>query len=137
MPEQDFDDDERYLVISTDSHVGPPTEAFREYCPSAYLQEFDQVVESVRAYTGDDPERVFERVCQNLLGLSTIDPGLLREANRANLVAGQWDPDARRADMDADGVCGDVIFHRSRAGGGSGSWSSAACSSATRTSSWS
>jgi predicted TIM-barrel fold metal-dependent hydrolase len=111
MAPEDDGFEEHYVAITTDSHVGPPTEVFEQYCPAKYKEDFASVLREVRANTGSDPDRVYEHVAKKALGIEYVDPGLLREANRANRVAGQWDPDARRADMDADGVCADVIFH--------------------------
>jgi hypothetical protein len=34
---------QRYMVVSSDSHAGPPPEKhFRPYCPDKYLPEFDE-----------------------------------------------------------------------------------------------
>ena len=32
---------DRYLVISSDTHAGPPTERYREYLDPRYLEAFD------------------------------------------------------------------------------------------------
>ena len=37
---------ERVLLVSGDSHVGPKTEALREYCPKRYLEQYDEHLES-------------------------------------------------------------------------------------------
>ena len=42
-------DDDRYIVVSADSHVGPLVEEFRRYCPSRFRDEFELQVEATRA----------------------------------------------------------------------------------------
>ncbi|HVX23205.1 MAG TPA: amidohydrolase family protein [Acidimicrobiales bacterium] len=114
MPGETYTD-ARYMVVSVDAHVGPPTEAFAEYCPAKYRDDFDLAVRRAKEAMGP-PGRTFETIAKKALGLKSVDPALLAAAERANLVAGQWDPDARRADMDADGVSADVIFHGTQNG---------------------
>ena len=82
------------LLVSGDSHVGPLLDTqLREYCPKRYLDQFDEfaaspMVAAVRAALGS---------------------GLSVNAK----TAGHYDPDARLADMDSDGVAAELIFHDS------------------------
>jgi predicted TIM-barrel fold metal-dependent hydrolase len=82
------------LLVSGDSHVGPLLDTqLRDYCPKRYLDEFDEfaaspMVAAVRAALGS--------------GLSVNSK-----------TAGHFDPDARLADMDSDGVAAELIFHDS------------------------
>ena len=40
---------DRYVVISSDTHAGPPSEAYRAYIDPAYRDAFDRDLESALA----------------------------------------------------------------------------------------
>ena len=40
---------DRYLVISSDTHAGPPSEAYREYLDPRHRDAFDRDLESALA----------------------------------------------------------------------------------------
>lgn len=90
----------RYLVISADTHAGPPTERYRDYMEARYHDAFDQdlalsreLIEARREVTGSaDFERDWEE--------ETGDGGL-RAA---------WDPTVRNGELDREGVAAEVIF---------------------------
>jgi predicted TIM-barrel fold metal-dependent hydrolase len=95
-----------YLVISTDSHAGPwLIEDLREYCPRQHLRDFDDYAVAVRsetsAHLGND-------VATNAMSMLTA--GAQEALARTVACAGQRNPEARRHDMDQDGVAVDVIF---------------------------
>lgn len=90
----------RYLVISSDTHAGPPTARYRDYIDPPYREAFDrdlaateQLIAARRglADTGD-----FDRKWEEETG----DGG-----RRAS-----WDPAARDAELDREGVAAEVIF---------------------------
>lgn len=99
---------ERYIVVSADSHVGPPIEAYRPYCPKQFLEQFDQQVAAVQASRSTGG---FAEVAAKALNYRDIDPRVVAAADRAIAVKGGDDPDARRQDMDESGVAAEVIFH--------------------------
>jgi predicted TIM-barrel fold metal-dependent hydrolase len=106
------DDSDRLVVISCDSHVGPTLEQMRPYCPAAFADAY-------AAFTADQGRR-FD-VWANLRPLiARLDPeeaaARTRELDRNRATAGHFDMDARRRDMDADGVAADVIYHSSQNG---------------------
>lgn len=115
-----------YLVISTDSHAGPSVSRdLRPYCPSRYLRDYDDFVAALERDQQAKPlDRDDKLVGGNahvrLTQLARQDPDApewLKAAwARSRACSGLQDPDARRADMDADGVAVDVIF----AGGDNG-----------------
>lgn len=107
--------DTRAVVVSCDSHVGPRLrEDLRSYCPSAHLDEFDRFTDH---WETSSPVRT-------MFGAKRADRDTLlaraeetrRTALRNVLTDGGWDARARLADMDADGVAADVIFHGLQAG---------------------
>jgi predicted TIM-barrel fold metal-dependent hydrolase len=85
---------DRVLLVSGDSHVGPLLEGqLREYCPKKYLDRFDDYAKS--------PIVVGIRAALNA------------SASVNAKTAGHYDPDARLADMDHDGIAAELIFHDS------------------------
>ncbi len=107
----DVDMDRPVVIVSCDSHVGPKlVEHLRPYCPKKYLEAFDE--DAARQRTGlsaatntlndkmDDQMRRNRRLFEH--------PNLQRD--------GHWDPAARLADMDTDGVAAELIWHFSQNG---------------------
>ncbi len=94
----------RYIVVAADSHAGPSLERqLREYCPSKYLDEFDEHARLVRA----SQEEAKRGVAIGGVPSDVHDP---EAAARTKACTGLQDLDARHADMDAEGVAADVIF---------------------------
>lgn len=82
------------IIVSADSHVGPRLrEDLRGYCPARHLDDYDALI----AQTGPIVNG------QALLGHPNAGPG-------------HYDPAARLADMDSDGVAAEVIYHGSQNG---------------------
>jgi predicted TIM-barrel fold metal-dependent hydrolase len=98
----DVSDEQRYLVVSSDSHAGPSLERdLRQYCPASYLQDFDDFAQRVRHGVGHG----------HLITLAVQNEPALRDAlARTAGCPGQTDPTARLRDMDDDGVAAEVIF---------------------------
>jgi predicted TIM-barrel fold metal-dependent hydrolase len=92
-------DTDCYVVVSADSHVGPQLDVLRQYCPRAFLEDFDDAV------------RAFHASAQNIAEAIGIEQGFIENMNEAALVAGAYDIEARHADMDAGGVAADVLYH--------------------------
>ena len=93
------------VIVSCDSHVGPLLrEQLRDYCPSEHLEEFDAYVAEQEA--ASSPTR-------DSIGRERPAP-LAEHPNLA--VPGHHDAAARLADMDADGVAAEVIWHFSQNG---------------------
>jgi predicted TIM-barrel fold metal-dependent hydrolase len=117
---------EPYLVVSADAHAGPSVaRQLRDYCPPAYRRDYDEFLAALdhdqhTAPVNRDDKLVGGNAHVKLTQLSRQDPNApewLKAAwAQSRDCAGLQDPDARRADMDADGVAVDVIF----AGGDNG-----------------
>ncbi len=75
--------DDRYLIISSDCHAGAWITDYRDYLPAALHDEFD-------AWSG-----TYDVPYEDLTG---------PDGNR------NWDSERRRADFDAEGVTGEVIY---------------------------
>jgi predicted TIM-barrel fold metal-dependent hydrolase len=95
------------LLVSADTHAGPLlVEQLREYCPSKYLEAFEDFVrtwqESLRRDDNVPPY---------------ITDVFISGAGVANLDSpGHYDMDVRLKEMDQDGVAAEVIFHASENG---------------------
>jgi predicted TIM-barrel fold metal-dependent hydrolase len=88
------------MVFSADTHVGPAPEHLRPYCPSAYLERFDEFASTAHLYNAAFETRSFS-------------PEYWAGRRRNRRTDGHHDPHARLRDMDHDGVTGGVVFHDS------------------------
>jgi predicted TIM-barrel fold metal-dependent hydrolase len=93
------------MIVSSDSHVGPRLEEdLRPYCPRKWLEEFDRDV-SKQNYLAEKEAR----------RLAAADPP--PPPRNTNLdLPGHYDPRANIADMDAEGIASQVLFHFSQNG---------------------
>lgn len=99
-------DQDRYLIVSTDSHVGPlMKEQLRDYCPPKYLEEFDDYVaswEPTRAGTWDPKSKP---------GVAPFTEKIISRTTTNVETAGVFDAAQRLKDMDAEGIAAEVIYH--------------------------
>lgn len=115
---------ERYLFVSTDSHVGPSLKNhLRPYCETRYLEAFDDDLARTEAHLAAAASKVLseqdplsaaiqggDTVAAGRLGSPTDTPAMKQRRQFAETVPGLQDPTARLSDMDAEGVAADVIF---------------------------
>jgi predicted TIM-barrel fold metal-dependent hydrolase len=94
------DNSARYLVISSDTHAGPPAERYRDYLDPKYRAAFDadlaMTLEMNKARAAQSDAAAFEAKWE----AETGDGG-----RRAS-----WDPAVRDAELDKEGVAAEVIF---------------------------
>ncbi len=94
------DDSDRYLVISSDTHAGPPAERYRDYLDPEYRAAFDadlaMALEMNKARAAQSDAAAFEAKWE----AETGDGG-----RRAS-----WDPAVRDDELDKEGVAAEVIF---------------------------
>jgi predicted TIM-barrel fold metal-dependent hydrolase len=118
-------DSGRLLLISGDSHVGPSLRGdLRPYCDREYVDDFDAYadeMDELKAQVLSDPGNIdgdllrrrergdLVKIAARLVAPNFSDTAKKNYSNVA-AVAGLVDPDARIADMDAEGVAADVIF---------------------------
>ena len=79
-----------YITISADTHAGLPAEAYREYIEPKYREQFD-------------------------IWLNTPRNAARAVPPKNGTAARNWDTTERFRDLDADGICGEVIFPNSPA----------------------
>lgn len=129
---------EHYIVVSSDSHVGPSvTEQLRPYCEAKHLDDFDHFVAEMeshgllswrsseasrpgqeeswslgksRAELGKEQARQFGRAA-GIAHADQVDLRFIQRSYEASLVPGLKDHSARIADMDDAGVAASVIYH--------------------------
>jgi len=93
---------DRYLVISSDTHAGPPNEAYRDYVDPAFREAFDddlaarEAMRSVVLEQASEQQELFRQEWE----AETGDGGLLAA----------YDPGTRDAELDKEGIAAEVIF---------------------------
>ncbi|CAO5165235.1 Amidohydrolase 2 [Frankia sp. AiPs1] len=138
MPQVASEQSERYIVVSTDSHVGPSVAGqLRDYCEAKHLDDFDRFVAEMdghgllswrsseatkpgeeeswslgrsRAELGKEQAAAFGKVA-GIRNADQVDQGFLQRSYEASLVPGLQDHAARIADMDRAGTAASVIYH--------------------------
>lgn len=93
---------DKVMIVSIDSHVGPPPEVLRPYCSRKYLEDFDSFAKE------------FEETDPSMHG---VPPEIFSEAYLTEMVETlsrplmHYDSDDRIPDMDADGIAAEVVYH--------------------------
>lgn len=90
---------ERCVVVSTDSHVGPQVGAdLRDYCDAEHLEAFDEFTSRMEA-------------ASTLVNEMETEVNGIDEDIHSGWTDGLRTSAARIADMDADGVAANVLYH--------------------------
>ncbi|MGO8863573.1 MAG: amidohydrolase family protein [Acidimicrobiales bacterium] len=105
--------EERLLVVSSDGHVGPPAESYREYVDPRHLGAFDEwllhYVPQWLATEEKDPEIPVtwsEEFKKHWLEQDEVRWG----------IVGKWDARRRLEALDTDGVAVDLLFPDDQSG---------------------
>ena len=99
-----------YQLVSADSHVVEPMEMWQEYIDPAFRERAPRVI------TKDDADYIeFEGLPDVPRPVSSRPPARIRRNDRRAVdwtkgITGGWDPKARLADMDTDGVEIEVLY---------------------------
>jgi predicted TIM-barrel fold metal-dependent hydrolase len=89
-----------YLIITSDSHAGLPTEAYRPYLEQKYHRAFDEFL----------GERGVQLEEMTNLGVRNSDFADSWYAEHGDALNAGWDALKRDQELDAEGICGEVIF---------------------------
>ena len=89
---------ERYLVISSDCHAGLPNLEYRDYLESKHHAAFDDFL----------VQREEVRNRGNIMGNAEFEEEWFGENEEG--LRGAWNAARRDAELDGDGVAGEVIF---------------------------
>lgn len=99
MDSTDYGHTEPYLVISSDCHAGLPNAEYREWLDPEYRPAFDQHLA--------ERSRLIELAQRGILNEEFAEEW---ERENAEGLRGGWEAARRDAELDADGVVGEVIF---------------------------
>ena len=89
-----------YLIVSSDSHAGLPTEDYRQYLSSAVHPQFDEFLS----------ERAAALEASTRLGVRNEDYAKKWFEEHEEALRSGWDADRRDLELDGDGVAGEVVF---------------------------
>jgi predicted TIM-barrel fold metal-dependent hydrolase len=101
---------DRFVVVSSDGHAGPPVAMYRQYLERGVLEAFDEYAGLVEAY--DERAATGAGVVGPLVSAAG-DDARSRQVTAGltgNQMKGLWEPDTRLRDMESDGVAAEVIF---------------------------
>lgn len=90
----------RYLIISSDCHAGLPNEQYRAYLDPEHREAFDAFLQ-MRAGMEEELKAA---------GLRNEEFAQEWERENEEGLRGGWDAARRDAELDADGVAGEVVF---------------------------
>ena len=93
-------DMDRYIVVSSDGHAGPPAELYRDYLDPEFRSRFDEHQETVNAFRASMETESSKRFVEEWEEETGGDGGL---------TAG-YDSAARNQILDTEGVCAEVLF---------------------------
>ena len=101
-----------YVVISADCHAGPNPPAYRDYLDPEYREDFDDELA--------EREKLIEERRREALGQPFVGDAAFKEewfgededGNSLHEIGlrGGWDAATRDAELDNDGVAGEVLF---------------------------
>ncbi len=93
-------DMDRYIVVSSDGHAGPPAELYRDYLDPEFRSRFDEHQETMNAFRASMETESSKRFVEEWEEETGGDGGL---------TAG-YDSAARNEILDTEGVCAEVLF---------------------------
>jgi predicted TIM-barrel fold metal-dependent hydrolase len=100
---------ERVLIVSSDGHAMPQrVRDYREYLPSAFHERFDAYCAFAEA-EGFKPPSDPGHLC-NRLDAEWVEQWR-RDLYEPGRLVGLWDPRRRLAELERDGISGEVLFH--------------------------
>jgi predicted TIM-barrel fold metal-dependent hydrolase len=91
---------DRYIVVSSDGHAGPPAELYRDYLDPEFRARFDEHQETMSAFRASMETESSKRFVEEWEEETGGDGGL---------TAG-YDSAARNQILDTEGVCAEVLF---------------------------
>ena len=91
---------DRYIVVSSDGHAGPPAERYREYLDPEFRERFDEHQEAMSTFRASMQTESSKRFVEEWEEETGGDGGL-----RAG-----YDSAARNEILDTEGVCAEVLF---------------------------
>ena len=108
--------EERLLIVSSDGHIGPPAEHYRDYMDPKYVDDFDQWFASylpVWLTKGTTARESVKGTTDDVIVMWGEEYQRAFEARAAKIpwgIEGKWDSARRLEALDVDGVTSDVMF---------------------------
>ena len=106
--------DDRLLLVSSDGHIGPPAERYRDYVDPDFRDDFDAWFDDYipmwmtkGTVAGNSEKHVLDA---NMWGEEYQRFFEERAAKIPWGIEGKWDPSKRLDALDIDGVTSDVMF---------------------------
>ncbi len=96
---------DRYLLISSDGHAGPPLPVFRDYLDPKHRRAYDDWM-NVRVGVGANAGAT--KI--DLVGPEKRESFAADDAVQAGGRHGAWDPGVRARELDREGVAAEVLF---------------------------
>ena len=90
------------VIISADCHAGAQPETYRDYLPAKFHDAYEEWWKAFEAEMEERKGTVFDQDAQDE-----------RDTNKMVLaggIEGEWNPDTRLRELEADGIAGEVIF---------------------------
>ena len=97
-------DQERFVMISSDCHAGPPPQVYREYLERKYWDLQKEYLETARASQARSATTI------DVFGVDKRREWESLGEVKTGGVGGVWDPDLRIRELDREGVAAEVIF---------------------------
>lgn len=103
---------ERLLLVSSDGHIGPPAERYRDYVDPKYRAEFDLWFEQyIPMWLSARAQDSVKDVPKDLMFAEAYRRHFDERAAEIPWgIEGKWDPKRRLEALDVDGVTSDVMF---------------------------
>jgi predicted TIM-barrel fold metal-dependent hydrolase len=108
---------EHLLIVSSDGHIGPPAERYREYVDPKFVAGFDEWFEAYipmwvtkGTVASDSEKEVLAQTDGNMWGAEYQKQFEERAAKIPWGIEGKWDSARRLEALDIDGVTSDIMF---------------------------
>lgn len=97
---------DRYVLVSSDGHAGPPWEVLKGYLERSFYDDFDRWV------TGwVNQQAPFYRSMEDARGEADRTRQTNEQAVKEGGRDGAWDPVIRKRELDREGVAAEIMFH--------------------------
>lgn len=101
-----------FVPISADSHITEPANCYRDHIEPAWRERAPHIERDPKFGDVYVVEGMKQTIPMGLVAAAGVEPSSLRPggARFEDLHRGGWDPAARLADQDRDGVGAEVIY---------------------------
>jgi predicted TIM-barrel fold metal-dependent hydrolase len=102
---------DRYIVISSDTHAGPPLKEYRSHIQSKYHEAFDEYRAEREAHLHRHERSMLEVFRETLdMPEDAVKAFASHPTLQPGGAPGLWDAECRMRDLDTEGISGEIIF---------------------------